>query len=97
MHEQVEYADSGRAVEEGTEIFEWPAPILSQSLLEFLDDFHCAMEVGVIAVLDQLAQQIPHGRLWDKSQQLLDSEAFNLADLMSTTKLLKRWITRRPS
>jgi hypothetical protein len=96
VHERVEYTDSGRAVEEGAGIFEWPSPILSQSLSEFLDDFHLAMEVGVIAVLHQLAYQIPYGRLRGKCQQLLDNEAFKLADLRRTTKLLNRWIVRRP-
>jgi len=94
VHERVEYTDSGRAVEEGTDIFEWPAPILGQSLSEFLRDFHLAMEVGVISVLNQLARQIPHAILQEKSRQLLDSDGFDLANLRSSTKLLKRWIAR---
>ncbi len=96
VHERVEYTDSGRAVEEGTEIFEWPAPILGQSLSEFLHDFHLAMEVGVISVLNQLARQIPPAMLQEKSRQLLNSDGFDLANLKSVTKLLKRWIARGP-
>jgi len=96
VHERVEYTDSGRAVEEGTEIFEWPAPILGQSLSEFLHDFHLAMEVGVISVLNQLARQISPAMLQEKSRQLLGSDGFDLANLRSSTKLLKRWIARGP-
>ncbi len=96
VHERVEYTDSGRAVEEGTDIFEWPAPILGQSLSEFLQDFHLAMEVGVISVLNQLARQITPAALQEKSWQLLGSDGFDLANLRSSTKLLKRWIARSP-
>lgn len=96
VHERVEYTDSGRAVEEGGEIFEAHAPILKQSLLEFRQEFHKAMEIGVIIVLNQLARRIPEDRLQDKSRQLLNSESFNSADLKSARKLLKRWIAQGP-
>ncbi len=94
VHERVEYTDSGRAVEEGSEIFELPAPILGQSLSEFLGDFHLAMDIGVVSVLNQLARRISPAMLQERSRQLLVTEGFDLANLRSATKLLKRWIGR---
>lgn len=91
VHERVEYTDAGRAIEEGKEIFEWPAPILAQSLSEVLNDFHLAMEIGIIMLLNLFAGYISPDQLSLKCQQLLSSEAFKLADLKQATKLLKRW------
>jgi len=91
VHERVEYTDAGRAIEEGKEIFEWPAPILAQSLSEILNSFHLAMEVGIVILLNLLVAYIPPDRLSQKCHRLLSSEAFKLADLKQTAKLLKRW------
>jgi len=91
VHERVEYTDAGRAIEEGKEIFEWPAPILAQSLSEILNNFHLAMEVGIVILLNLLVAYIPPDRLSQKCHRLLSSEAFKLADLKQTAKLLKRW------
>jgi hypothetical protein len=90
-HERVEYTDSGRAVEEGEELFEWPAPILKQSLEEFLTGFHLAMEIGVIAVLNQLARQVTGDGFKEMCQRLLENESFRLADMRRATKLVKDW------
>jgi hypothetical protein len=95
-HERVERTDSGRAIEEGTDIFEWPAPILRKSLLEFLDDFHLAMEIGVVAVLNQLSDRVPRDRLRDNSKRLLGDEVFKSAHLKYSTKLLKGWASEFP-
>lgn len=95
-HERVERTDSGRAIEEGTDIFEWPAPILRKSLLEFLDDFHLAMEIGVVAVLNQLSDRVPGDRLRDNSKRLLGDEVFKSAHLKYSTKLLKGWASEFP-
>ena len=91
VHERVEYTDAGRAIEEGKEIFEWPAPILSQSLSDYLDNFHLAMEIGVVMLLNLLVSYIPPDRLNQKCQQLLSNEAFKLANLKQANLLLKRW------
>lgn len=91
VHERVEYTDAGRAVEEGKEMFDWPAPILSQSLAGFLEDFHSTMEIGVITILNILASKISSERFQDKAQQLINKEAFKKADLRRAAQLLKNW------
>jgi hypothetical protein len=91
VHEIVEYTDAGRAIEEGKELFEWPAPVLSQSLISFLEDFHLAMEIGVITTLNILASKISRDSLLGKAQQLVNEEAFKKAYLKHASKLLKNW------
>ena len=91
VHERVEYTDAGRAVEEGKEVFDWPAPILSQSLADFLEDFHSAMEIGVITNLNILASKISRDRFQDKAQQLINKVAFKQANLRRSAQLLKNW------
>jgi hypothetical protein len=91
VHQRIELTDIQRAIEEGAKIFEYPAPILAESLSEFLDEFHLAMEVGVIAELNLLYTAIPRDRLRPKCQRLLHNEAFGVADLRQATELLKRW------
>lgn len=91
VHEIVEYTDAGRAVEEGKELFVWPAPILSNSLISFLGDFHLAMEIGVITILNILASKISRERSQDKARQLVNEEAFKKADLRRSAQLLKNW------
>ena len=91
VHERVEYTDAGRAVEEGKELFDWPAPILSQSLNDFLEDFHLAMEMGVIIILNILASKISHEVLQDKALQLINNEEFKRADLRRASQWLKTW------
>lgn len=91
VHEIVEYTDAGRAIEEGKELFEWPAPVLSQSLISFLEDFHLAMEIGVITILNILASKISRDRLMGKAQQLVNEEAFKKAYLRHASQLLKNW------
>jgi hypothetical protein len=91
MHEIVEYTDAGRAIAEGQAIFEWPAPILAQSLSDFLEDFHSTMEIGVILILNLLALNIPTDRLLYKFKLLIDNETFKRAELGKATKLLMKW------
>ena len=91
VHERIERTDIGRATEEGVEIFEWPAPILAESLSEFLSEFHLAMEMGVIAELNLLHRVVPSAQLAEKCQQLLRDQAFRMADLGQAAKLLKGW------
>jgi len=91
VHERIERTDIGRAIEEGTDIFEWPAPILPKSLVEFLDEFHLAMEAGVIAELNLVRTMVPDSRLREKCQQLLRNQAFRMANLGQASKLLKDW------
>ncbi len=89
VHERVEYTDAGRAIEEGKEIFELHAPILAQSLSDFLADFHSVMEIGVIMILNVIASRMPQDQLQDKAKQFLDSEDFKLAELRKANRLLK--------
>jgi hypothetical protein len=91
VYQRIELRDVGRAIEEGAEIFGYPAPILAESLSEFLDEFHLAMEVGVIAELNLLYTAIPGDRLRQKCQRFLHNGAFGVADFRQATKLLKRW------
>ena len=91
VHERVEYTDAGRAIEEGKELFDWPASILSQSLNDFLGSFHLAMEMGVIIILNILASKIPHEVFQDKARQLINREEFKKADLRRASQLLKTW------
>jgi len=90
-HERVEHTDSGRAVEEDAELFEWPVPILKHSLEEFLRDFHLATEIGVIAVLNQVARQGTGNDFKETCQRLLENENFRLADMRRATKLVRSW------
>ena len=92
-HERVKYTDSGRATEEGAELFEWPAPILKDSLEEFLSCFHQSMEVGVIAVLNQVSRQFTGDMFKQMCHNVLNNENFRLADMRRATKLLKSWAT----
>jgi hypothetical protein len=64
--------------------------------LEFLDDFHLAMEIGVVAVLNQLSDRVPRDRLRDNSKRLLGDEVFKSAHLKYSTKLLKGWASEFP-
>lgn len=91
VHEIVEYTDAGRAIEEGKELFEWPAPILSQSLISFLEDFHSAMEIGVITILNMMESKISNDTLIGKAQQLVNQDAFKKAHLKHASQLLKNW------
>ena len=91
VHERVEYTDAGRAIEEGKGIFEWPAPILAQSLSDYLDNFHLTMEIGVVMMLNLLASNIPPDRFNQKRQQLLSIEEFKLANLKRANLFLRRW------
>ena len=91
VHQRVEYTDSGRAIEEGVDMFERPVPILRQSLFEFLDEFQLAMDVGVITLLNQLARNVPNDQFRKKCRQLLSAKTCRVAELRHSTKLLKRW------
>ena len=97
VHEQEEYTDTGRALHEGAKAFQHPAPILPQSLSEFLDEFRSVMDLGVITLLNLLHHTIPHDRLRDKSQQLLDHNVFEAAKLRETVTLLQSWGTQGKS
>jgi hypothetical protein len=93
VHEIVEYTDAGRAIEEGKELFEWPTPVLSKSLISFLEDFHLAMEIGVIPILNILASKIPRRNLLDKARQLENEETLKKAHLKYASQLLREWYT----
>lgn len=93
VHEIVEYTDAGRAIEEGKELFEWPTPVLSKSLISFLEDFHLAIEIGVITILNILASKITHDKLVVKARQLENEGAFKKAHLKHASQLLKELYT----
>jgi len=91
VNARVEYTDAGRAMEEGKEIFELHSPILTQSLADFLEDFHFAMEIGVIAILNVLASKIIRKKFEEKAEQLVESDAFKRSNLNKANKLLGDW------
>lgn len=90
-HTRITHTNAGRAVEEGAEIFEWPAPLLAESLSEFLGDFHLTMETMVIAELTLLSHFVEDSSLRTKCQRLLENEVLAAANLAQVTRLLQRW------
>ncbi len=92
VHAGIQHTNVGRAVDEGAKIFELPAPILQESLFEFLDDFHSTTEIAVITELNILSGFVERGRLVDVCNGLLQSEEFRLANLKQATRLIEGWI-----
>ncbi len=92
VHAGVQQTNLGRAVDEGAKIFEWPVPILPQSLCEFLEDFHSAMEIAVITELNLISGLVERDRLVEKCNGLLQSEDFQLANLRQASRVIDRLI-----
>ncbi len=92
VHAGVQHTNLGRAADEGAKIFEWPVPILTESLLEFLEDFHSAMEIAVITELNLLGGLVERDKVVEKCSGLLQSEDFQLANLRQATKMIDRLI-----
>lgn len=92
VHAAIQHTNLGRAADEGSKIFEWPAPILTESLYEFLEDFHSAMEIAIIIELNLLSGLVERDRLVEKCSGLLQSEDFHLASLKQANRLIRKWI-----
>jgi hypothetical protein len=91
VHERIEFTDIGRAVEEGAEIFEWPPPILHESIDEFLHQFHTTMDIGAVVLLNMLPVTISLEQIKAKSQQLLKDASFQTANLKYAGRIVKKW------
>jgi len=89
VHESVEYTDSGRAIKAGKDLFDWPRPILPESISEFLGDFHLAMDIGTVAVLNQLFLNVPPQRFRENCRRLSNEESFRRSELRHSTNLIK--------
>ncbi len=89
VHASVQQTNLGRAADEGAEILEWPAPILTESLYEFLEDFHSAMEIAVITELNLLSGLVERDRLVETCKRLLQNDEFQLANLKQATRVIE--------
>jgi hypothetical protein len=89
VHAGVQQTNLGRAVGEGAKIFECPAPILSGSLFEFLEDFNSVMETAVITELNLLSGLVERDRLVETCKRLLQNDEFQLANLKQATRVIE--------